>query len=311
VTQLRDASDPPGTSSAAVRARAAQAPGAHAPAPGPGGHSEDLAPAELLTVQIRGYAHEHRGQRIAVLEAGCGLAAHGGVRPGLRGPDAEGLAVDLTGVDDEDPVTRAVTGARTDLDSFTLGDLRTVPLLPRSFDIVHCDQLLERIAHAELVLDRFVNGLRPGGLLLLRFTDRDSAAGFLDRKLPGAVRRLVWRRLQPGRPGPYPAVYERLVSGRGIQWYTLMRGLVIAERHALAVNAGSGDRWRRRFAALCGLVARLSRGRVTAEHDELLFVIRKPVNRFARVLLGPAGERRRSAAVTELPAATESSGRGD
>ena len=79
---------------------------------------------------------------------------------------------------------------------------------PRSFDIVHCALLLDRIAHVELVLDRFTAALRPGGLLLLHIRDRDCAAGFLDRIAPQWVRRALWARLNPGQPGPYRAVYE-------------------------------------------------------------------------------------------------------
>ena len=118
------------------------------------------------------------------------------------------------------------------------GDLRTLPLPQRSHDIVLCALLLQRIQNAELVLDRLVATIRPGGLLLLRFSDRDSAAGFLDRALPAAARRAVWRRRRPGQPGPYEAVYERLSSARGIQAYALMRELVIAERRALGGLAG-------------------------------------------------------------------------
>ena len=79
-----------------------------------------------------------------------------------------------------------------------------MPLAPRSFDIVHCALLLERISNAELVLDRFVEALRPGGLLLLQTGDRDCAAGFLDRVLPRPLRAMVWRGLRPGVPGPLP-----------------------------------------------------------------------------------------------------------
>jgi hypothetical protein len=34
----------------------------------------------------------------------------------------------------------------------------------------------------------------------------------------------------------------------------------------------------------CAAIARLSRGRFVAGHDELLYVIRKPQDRFARVV---------------------------
>jgi SAM-dependent methyltransferase len=276
VVQVHDTSDPPGTS-AAEAPRTAGAPGdLLAPGLAPG-----LAPAELVAVKIRGYAQKHPGRPIAVLDVGCGLDSDD---LGLRRLYGDGPGVHLTGVDDDDPVTRAVASARTDLDSLTLGDLRTVPLRPRSFDVVHCDRLLERTANAEVVLDRLVDVLRPGGLLVLRMAGRDCAAGFIDRKLPPAARKLLWRWLHPGRPGPYPAVYERVVSTRGIQRFAQLRGLAIAVCRELAVNEDRTDLWGRRFAAACRLVGRLSRGRITAGHDELLMVISKPEHRFARLL---------------------------
>ena len=97
-----------------------------------------------------------------------------------------------------------------------LGDLRAVPLLPRSFDIVHCALLLDRIRHVELVLDRLMAALRPGGFLLLRIRDRDCALGLLDRRLPRPARRRCGPGSTPaaaGWRGPFssfPAVYEKI-----------------------------------------------------------------------------------------------------
>ena len=102
-----------------------------------------------------------------------------------------------------------------------VGDLRTVPMPPRSFDVVHCALLLHHISHVELVLDRFTAALRPGGLLLLRIRDRDCAAGLLDRLLPQWARRLVWARLDPVDPGrrvvrhPWPGAAPYRVRGSG------------------------------------------------------------------------------------------------
>jgi hypothetical protein len=185
-------------------------------------------------------------------------------------------------IDDDTAAARAAAAGRPDLGACTLCDPRMAPLVPRSVDIVHCALLLERISHAELVLDRLVETLRPGGLLLLQTIDRDCAVGFLDRVLPRPLRALIWRSLRPGGPGPYPAVYERLVSERGIQSYVLRRGLVIAQRQTLGLLPG-----RRRplwLRAVSGLVVGLSRGRLTSDHDELRYIIRKPEDQFARVL---------------------------
>jgi SAM-dependent methyltransferase len=248
--------------------------------PAPGERPADPEASELIAAQVRGYVREHPGQRIAVLEAGCAPEDD----LGLRQLCSNGLDTEQTAMDDDIPLTRATAAARTEADRVTLGDLRTIPLRQRSFDIVRCDRLLERIPHAELVLDRLVTALKPDGLLVLRITDRDCAAGFIDRTLPGPARMLLWRWLQPGRPGPFPAVYDRVVSARGIQLFALMRGLAIAVNRGLTVNPVSPDPRRRRFAALCRLVARISRGRITAGHDELLLVIRKPEDRTARLL---------------------------
>ena len=62
-----------------------------------------------------------------------------------------------------------------------------------------------------------------------------------------------------------------------------MRGLVITERRALGGLAGAlaGPPG---FLAIQKVIARLSGGRLTDAHEELLYVLRKPENRFARVI---------------------------
>ncbi len=241
-----------------------------------GGQPDD----DLFARYTRSLVAERSGRPVAILQAGCTTAGTDLGVPVLRAAGAE-IAVTL--VDDDQPVTRAAAGQDESMAECVLGDLRTVPLPQRSFDIVLCVLLLQRIQHAELVLDRLAGALRPGGLLLLRFADRDSAGGFLDRVLPGAARRMVWRRRHPGQPGPYPAVYERLSSAKGLQSYLPMRGLVIAERRPVGGRAGglAGPAF---FPAAAALAARLSGGRLTDAHEELLYVLRKPEDLFARVL---------------------------
>ncbi len=227
----------------------------------------------------RDYAAERAGQPLTVLLAGA-VTADGDLGLGALAAAGAGLAL----LDDDQPVTRAAAAARPALGRCALGDLRTVPLPPRSFDIVGCTGLLERIEHTELVLDRLVAALKPGGLLLLQVRDRDSAAGFLDRVLPGWLRAAIWRRHRPGRPGPHPAVYERLSSVRGAASYALLRGLVVADRQPLGGLAGGLSPAPRGYLAAQRLVARLSGQRLTAAHEEFLYVMRKPENRFARIL---------------------------
>jgi SAM-dependent methyltransferase len=224
------------------------------------------------------YATRHPGRALSVIQAGCATA---GTDLDIAALRASRYSLTLTLLDEDSPLTRAAVADRPHLAAAVLGDLRTVPLVPRSADIVHCCLLLDRISNAELVLGRLVDTLRPGGLLLLRAADRYSAAGFLDRRLPGPLRARAWRSLRPGEPGPYPASYEPLTSGPGIRLFTARHGLVIARREV------SSDLDRRRHPVIRGLrwlVATGSRGRLTAAHDELRFVIRKPEDQFARVL---------------------------
>jgi hypothetical protein len=271
-----DETTPPAQAAPAPERRQ-QAPAAAAAA---GGLATWAAGADLFTRYTREYVTGRDEQQVTVLLAGC-TTADGDL--GVGALRAEGAEVIVSLIDDDQPVTRAAVSAHAGLAGCVQGDLRSVPLPPRSHDIVLCALLLQRIKNAELVLDRLVAAIRPGGLLLLRFRDGGSSAGFLDRVLPTAARRVIWRRRRPGQPGPYPAVYERLSSVRGIQAYVLKRELVIAERQALGGTAGAlanppG------FLALQKLVARLSRGRLTAAHEDLLYVVRKPEDRFARIV---------------------------
>ena len=220
------------------------------------------------------------GRQITALLAGAVTAAGDlGLAELRRG----GADVSVGLVDDDQPVTRAAVASHPTLARCTLGDLRSAALPQRSFDIVACTLLLDRIEHAELVLDRMVSALKPGGLLLLQVRDRDCAASFLDRTLPDWLRSAIWRRHRPGRPGPHRAVYERLSTARGIRSYALLRGLVIAEWQPLGGLAGGLHPAPRGYLAAQQIVARFS-GRLTAGHEELLYVLRKPENRYARLL---------------------------
>ena len=239
-----------------------------------------LARGDLFGRHTRSYAAEHSGQRITILHAGC-TTAEDLDTDALR---AAGARLNVSMIDEGTEVTRAAVAKHRRMAEAVLGDLRTVPLSPRAYDIVQCSALLGRIQHAELVLDRLAGAVKPGGLLLLRIRDRDSAAGFLDRVLPEWARRVIWRKRQPGEPGPHAAVYERIASARGVHAYVMSHGLVITERGALGGLAGGLPPGPYGYLTAQKLVARLSRGRLTAAHEEMLYVIRKPEDRFARII---------------------------
>ena len=231
---------------------------------------------------LREYVLQGPGRPVSLLQAGC-LAPLGELRIGELAED--GFDVAVTAVDTDHPLARAVLeGTRTAYDDVFTGDLRTVPIAQRTYDVVYCARLLEHVRHVELILDRLVSTLKPGGLLLIRTRDRYSAAGLFDRLLPGLARKALWTRMRPGIPGPFPAVYEKTVSEAGIASYALMRGLVIAARGAELTLPSSPERLSSSVRITYGAIARLTRGRFGESHDELLYVIRKPQDRFARVV---------------------------
>jgi SAM-dependent methyltransferase len=234
---------------------------------------------------IREYAAS-LGRPASLLQAGYGAPL---AELGVGELEAAGLPVSVTVTDTDHPLIRqalydTAQGTAADYADVLLGDLRTVGIPPRAFDVVYCARLLERIEHVELVLDRLVSALRPGGLLLIRIHDRQTASALLDRILPSPLRKALWKRFRPGVPGPFPAVYEKTVTERGIASYVLMRGLVIAQHNAQRSLPATPRRISSSVRIVCAVISLLTRGRFGNTHDELLYVIRKPQDRFARVV---------------------------
>jgi SAM-dependent methyltransferase len=225
------------------------------------------------------YAAQHQDRKLMVLQAGCATA---GSELDLAAIRSAAPDVAICFLDDDSPAVRSALANKPDLDSATLGDLRSVPLAQRAFDIVHCAMLLERIRNAELVLDRLVSAIRPGGLLLLSTTDGQTAAGFLDRRMPHFMRSAAWRVTKSGAPGPFPAVFEPIASASGLHAYMIRHGLSVAHREARSTADGEAAAPSAQGARK--LVASLSRGRLGDDHDELHYVIRKPQDADLRVL---------------------------
>jgi SAM-dependent methyltransferase len=246
----------------------------------PGSH---LTASRFFTEPVRDYVAQCVGRPVSVLQAGC-LAP---LRELGIGELAEsGFEISVSAVDADQPLARRVLrGAQTAYDDVITGDLRTVPIPQRAYDVVYCALLLERVRHVELVLDRLTSALKPGGLLLLRTGDRYSAAAVLDRMLPRMIRKALWSRFRPGIPGPFNPVYEKTVSADGIASYALMHGLVIAARGSELTRPESPAVLSSSVRIICAAISRLSGGRFADNHDELLYVIRKPLDRFARVVL--------------------------
>ncbi len=85
-------------------------------------------------------------------------------------------------------------------------------------------------------------------------------------------------------PGPFRPVYEKAVCDEGIASYALLRGLVIATRGTELTAPIIRPGYHRRCESSAPPSPGSPGGRLTDSHDELLYVIRKPMDRFARVV---------------------------
>jgi SAM-dependent methyltransferase len=232
--------------------------------------SSPNADSELFERRIRQYARSSP-RLLQILEAGCGR------RWSLN---LVGVNFHLTGVD----LNADAIGARVDLDEAIVGDLRSVPVPVNSYDIVYSSFVLEHVAGAERVLDVMAAALRPGGLLLLRIPDRDSVFGFAARHSPHWLHVQYVRRIRrgklagtPGR-GPFPCIYDQVVSWRGITAYCALHGLQITDACSSNFYLTALGRLTKPADRALRLIAALTAGRLTADHSNLAFVIRKPLD---------------------------------
>lgn len=211
---------------------------------------------------------------IEILEAGCGNSWE---------LDLAGVSYALTGVDIDEDGMNLRKSEHQDLDEAIVGDLRTAVLEENHYDVIYNSHVLEHVEGAPLALDNFHRWLKPGGILILRLPDRDSVYGFCTRLTPFWFHVFYKRYLEgnenAGRPGfgPFPTVYDKIVSREGIRRWCAARRLIIRAEYgsndflnalgALALPAR----------VLLGVVHVLSLGRLAAKHSNLTYVIEKPV----------------------------------
>ena len=165
-----------------------------------------------------------RGE-LTILEAGCGNSCQ---------LDLSGVEAHLIGVDSSEHALR-IREQAGDLDRAVIGDLRTVELDEGAFDVIYNSFVLEHVENAKQVLENFCRWLKPGGILILRIPDRESAYGFLLRITPFWVhvlyKRYIFGSRNAGKPGydPFPTVYDSIVSRQGIRRWCVTQGLTVRE----------------------------------------------------------------------------------
>lgn len=234
------------------------------------------APADETAI-VSSYIQEvarNRG-RLSILEAGCGR----------RWPiDLEGIEYDLVGIDVDEAALALRNETQGDLSLSIIGDLRTAAFDEASFDVIYNSFVLEHIDGAERVLDNFVRWLTPGGCIILKIPNRDSVKGFFTRITPFwfhvAYKKYFRGDRTAGKPGfgPYPTQFDEVVSSRGIDNYCQEWGLEIIGKYYFDCGNSvfAKQRWHRIEKRFCSLVEALSAGRLSADHIDMLYVIRKP-----------------------------------
>lgn len=212
-----------------------------------------------------------RSSPLEILEAGCGRTWS------LSLP---GVSYRLTGVDLDAHALEARQTLARDLDEAIVGDVRLVSLGSRRFDVVFCAYVLEHVEGAQAALENFARWLKPGGLLILRVPDRDSAFGFVARSTPFWFHVAVWRYVygsrEAGKPGhaPYPAHYDPILGSEELQEFCRTRGLAIRRMLAHSGLEGTGT-LRQLSVAFLRVLGALSWGALPARHNNLTFVIEK------------------------------------
>jgi len=251
---------------------------------GPGGAPATAAPDVVCRHQWQAMLSDvvriqGRSAPLRVLVAGAGWALDvddveltvSGVREAQHDPAV------LHNIDLTEPTVIDLTDRDHDTDPAELHLLADAPLPEHAFDVVYSGAVLEHVHDAERLLDRLVRATRPGGILLLLIPERESVAGLLARRAPHRLHTML-RRYVPssGVADPCPAVFDPVLSRRGMRRFAASRGLSVEAEWAERATPA-------RFGALgtavdLGLhgVAMLSLGRLTATYDQLVYVLRTP-----------------------------------
>jgi SAM-dependent methyltransferase len=232
-----------------------------------GSYDEEM---ELVDQWIRKLYDGHN--ELTILEAGCGR----------KWPlELNGTKFKLVGIDLDEAALKSRAEIVGDLDEAIVADLHDFDLGERQFDVVYSAFVLEHAAHADRMLENMYRALKPGGLMVLQFPDRDTVFGFITRTTPFWFHVLYKRYVEgvknAGKPGfdPYPTYYHKIVSRRGIREFCKARGLDITEELASDSYLRVGGRRSWLVRAVAMLVSAASLGRLPWDYNNLIYVLQK------------------------------------
>lgn len=206
-----------------------------------------------------------------ILEAGCGQA---------WGINLKDIRYHLTGVDIDRAALEIRKYKTKDLDEIIEGDLCTVRLEENKYDVIYNSYVLEHIDGAEKVMQNFRSWLKPGGILILRFPDKQSAYGFLTRITPFwfhvFFRKYLMGYADAGKPGfmPYHVFYDDVVSHGGMRAFCKENNMTIKEEWGHPYPT-EWDRFPLLLSFACRMVYFLSLGRLAYAHNNLTYILEK------------------------------------
>ena len=209
---------------------------------------------------------------IEILEAGCGQ------RWLLK---LDGKNFHLTGVDIDKDALEIRKNVRKDLDEAIHGDLRTLALDARKFDVVYSAFVLEHIEGAEDVLLRMTSWLKPNGIIVIEIPDPDSVKGCVTKITPHWFHifyyRFVLGKKNAGDPGfgPYRTIYDPVVSRRGVHQFCQRNNLQVESEYAFATDGPRNKIMRVLIGAATRIVSLLTIGKFSDRHADLLYVLRR------------------------------------
>jgi SAM-dependent methyltransferase len=206
-----------------------------------------------------------------ILEAGCGRSWPF---------DLHGIDYTLTGVDTSKEALEIREKQQKDLHKAILTDLRYAKFEHCSFDIIYSSFVLEHIQGVEVVLNNFIKWLKPDGLMLLRFPDRDSVFGFITRFAPYwfqvfykkhfqfYFKRYILGKRNIGKPNPFPAVYDETISRSRFREFNEKHNLLIREEYGF-------DTLSPLERSITKVIGAMVFGKLTSDHSGLMYVIQK------------------------------------
>jgi len=229
-------------------------------------HTQEI---EMLESYVKKNAS--RNGSLNILEAGCGQK---------WSINLNGVKYHLTGVDIDKDALEIRKYKTKDLDEIIEGDLCTVQLEENKYDVIYNSYVLEHINGAEKMMQNFYRWLKPGGILILRFPDRQSAYGFMTRLTPFwfhvFYKKVLMGDPNAGKPGfaPYPVFYDPIASRKGIQSFCKKNNMVIKEEwgHPYPME---WDNYKLLLSFACRTVYFLSFGRLAYAHNNLTYILEK------------------------------------